>query len=177
MKFDHLAILLIFIDIYLQGHLKVKKIAIVTKIDNLSCILSPHFVLCGPVFESQRLYVFVHFSQTFFFFFFFRNQEILCFFMRLDPGDHFTKSRPASCGQNLHVEKFHFQIISKPFDRYTSYLVWWCKKIIDISWYIFRWPWLKVKGQISRTNRKLNLGSYLTTYLTQRLHTWYQDTS
>ena len=33
--------------------------------------------------------------------------------------------RPASCGQNFNQEKFRFQIISKPFDRSTSYLVWW----------------------------------------------------
>ena len=77
------------------------------------------------------LYVFVHFSPKKNFFFF-RNQEILCFLCVLGPGDHFTKSRPVSCGQNLDVEKFQFQIISKPFDRSTSYLVWWYKKIIDI---------------------------------------------
>ena len=31
-----------------------------------------------------------------FFFFFLRSQEILYFLCVLDPGDHFTKSRPAS---------------------------------------------------------------------------------
>ena len=64
--------------------------------------------------------------------FFMRNQEILCFLCVLDPGDHSTKSRLASCGQNLHVEKFHFQIISKPFDRSTSYLVW-CRALLYLS--------------------------------------------
>ena len=97
------------------------------------------------------LYVFVHSTKKKNFFL--RNQEIFSFLCVLDPGDHFTKIRPASCGQYLDVEKFQFQIISKPFDRSPSYLVWWCKKIIDIKWYIFRWPWLKVKGQISRSNR------------------------
>ena len=33
--------------------------------------------------------------------------------------------RPASCGQNFNQEKVWFQIISKSFDRYTLYLVWW----------------------------------------------------
>ena len=41
--------------------------------------------------------------------FFLRNQEILCFLCVLDPGDHFTKRRPASCGQNLDVENFNFK--------------------------------------------------------------------
>ena len=73
--------------------------------------------------------------------FFLRNQEILCFLCVLDPGDHFTKSRPASgvrrpasgvLRTKLGRKKFQSQIISKPFDRSPSYLVWWCKKIIDI---------------------------------------------
>ena len=62
--------------------------------------------------------------------FFLRNQEIFSFLCVLDPGEHFTKSRPASgvrrpasCGQNFNQEKFRFQIISKLFDRSTSYLV------------------------------------------------------
>ena len=33
---------------------------------------------------------------------------------------------------------------------------------------------IKFQGQ---TGSQLNLGSYLKTYLTQRLHTWYQDTT
>ena len=45
-------------------------------------------------------------------FFSLRNQEILCFLCVLDPGDHFMKSRPASCGQHFNWEKFRFKIIS-----------------------------------------------------------------
>ena len=58
-------------------------------------------------------------------FFFEKPRNFLVFLCVLDPGDHFTKSRPASCGKIFNQEKFHFQIISKPFDRSTSYLVWW----------------------------------------------------
>ena len=60
--------------------------------------------------------------------FFLRNQEIFSFFMCFGPRRSFYEKssgvrRPASCGQNFNVEKFRFQIISKPFDRSTSYLV------------------------------------------------------
>ena len=57
--------------------------------------------------------------------FFLRNQEILCFLCVLDPGDHFTKSRRVSGVRQTKLGrgKFQFQIISKPFDRFPSYLV------------------------------------------------------
>ena len=71
------------------------------------------------------------------FFFFFEKPRNFQFFMCFGPRRSFYEKssgvwRPASCGQNLHVEKFQLQIISKPFDRSPSYLVWWCKKIIDM---------------------------------------------
>ena len=68
---------------------------------------------------------FCPFYQKKFFFFFFEKPRNFMFLCVLEPGDHFTKSRPASCGQNFNQEKFRFQMISKPFDRSTSYLVWW----------------------------------------------------
>ena len=65
---------------------------------------------------------------------FYKNQEIFSFLCVLDPGNHFKKSRPASgvLRTKLRRKKFQSQIISKPFDRSPSYLVWWCKRIIDI---------------------------------------------
>ena len=49
-------------------------------------------------------------------FFFFEKTRNFKFFMRFNPGDHFTKSRPASgvwrpALQNFNQEKFRFQII------------------------------------------------------------------
>ena len=44
------------------------------------------------------------------------------FFMRFGPRGSFY-GQSSSGGQNLDVEKFQFQIISKPFDRSTSYMV------------------------------------------------------
>ena len=42
--------------------------------------------------------------------FFLRNQEILYFLCVLDPGDHFTKSRPARVRTKLEREKnFNFK--------------------------------------------------------------------
>ena len=104
-----------------------------------------------------------------------RNQDILCFFMGFGPRRSFYEK--SSGGQNLDVENFQFQITSKPFDQSTSYLVWWYKKMIDIYWYIFRWLDSRSKVKEGQTGCQLNMGSYLKTYLTQRLHTWYQDTT
>ena len=38
--------------------------------------------------------------------FFWETKKFYVFLCVLDPGNHFMKSRPASSGQNLHVEKF-----------------------------------------------------------------------
>ena len=60
--------------------------------------------------------------------FFFEKPRNFQFFMCFGPRRSFYEKssgvrRLASCGQNFNQEKFRFQIISKPFDRSTSYLV------------------------------------------------------
>ena len=51
------------------------------------------------------------------------TKNLLCVFV-LNPGDHFTKSRrPASGNENFSLEKFQFQITSKPFDLSISNLI------------------------------------------------------
>ena len=89
--------------------------------------------------------------------------------MRFGPRRSFYKK--SSGGQNLYHENFQFQIISKPFDRSTSY--WYQVKQLKGILLIY-FSLTLTQGQIGS---QVNMGSYLKTYLTQRLHTWYQDTT
>ena len=85
-------------------------------------VLSPIGVVCN------HNSFFVHSSNFFFFIFFFcEKPRNFMFIMRFGPRRSFyeKKSLPASCGQNLNVKKFQFQIISKPFDRSTLCLIRW----------------------------------------------------
>ena len=69
------------------------------------------------IFESQFCdSMFSSISKKFYVFYAFWTQAIIL---------RKAIRRPASCGQNFKVEKFQFQIISKPFDQSTLYLLWW----------------------------------------------------
>ena len=54
-------------------------------------------------------------------FFFFRKTNIFYAFYAFGPMRSFYEK--LSSGQNFNLEKFQFQIISKPFDQSTSYFV------------------------------------------------------
>ena len=75
------------------------------------------------------LYVFVHIYQKQFFF---EKPRNFMFFMCFGPRRSFYEKSSGVRRTKLGRWKFQFQIISKPFDRSPSYLVWLCKKIIDI---------------------------------------------
>ena len=74
--------------------------------------------------------------------------------MCFEPWRPFIKLS-SSREEILHLEKFQFQIIWKPFDPSTTNLVLWYNMLQEFLLCILPWPWLKVKGPISRSNRKL----------------------
>ena len=131
--------------------------------------------------KNLWLYVFVQFSQKNFFLFFFffvgETKKFYVFYAFLTQAIILRKVvwRPAD---KTWTWKILISKISKPFDRSTSYLIWWYKKIIDINDIFFNDldSRSKVKFQ-GQTGWQLNLGSYLGGYFTYTLHTWYQGTT
>ena len=96
--------------------------------------------------------------------------------MRFGPRRSFFYEK-ASYEQNFNQEKFWFQMISKPFDQSALYLKWWQNNLIDIlMMYFLLTSTQKSKVKfLGQTGNRLNLCSYLKTYLTHKHHTWYQD--
>ena len=91
-------------------------------------------------------------------FFFLRNKEILCFLCVLEPGDHFTESRPVSGGQNITLGKFQFQIISKPFDLLIHF-----KFVGQIDYEIWEQAFLDLFGP-KKSNFKYIIKIYLSCF-------------
>ena len=78
------------------------------------------------VFESQNNFATLMFSislnrKNFFF----QGTKNFMFFMRFGSRQSFFEKLSSLLPPKFKLAKFQFQIISKPFDRSTSYLVWW----------------------------------------------------
>ena len=84
-------------------------------------------------------------------------------------GPRWSIYKKVSGGQNFNQEKFQF-LNHLTYDGKTTWLTFNYVFFVDFD----SRSKVKFHGQ---TGNQVNLRSYLKTYLTHRLHTWYQDTT